>query len=90
MTTYHTTLPDDLAAALATETDHAALQAIAQEAFVVRLFALGKISSGKVAQLLTISRREALDLISSYNVSIFDETMDLEAELRILQDVSCI
>jgi predicted HTH domain antitoxin len=39
-----------------------------------------KISSGRAAELLSISRREFLDLLGRYGVSEFDETMDVAAE----------
>lgn len=50
---------------------------------MVRLYALGELSSGERAQALGISRREFLDLLGRYNVSICDDTMDplQEAEL---------
>ncbi|HEX6818170.1 MAG TPA: UPF0175 family protein [Ktedonobacterales bacterium] len=52
------------------------LAALAREALVVRLYALGDLSSGEGAQALGISRREFLYLLGRYNVSIFDDTMD--------------
>ena len=59
-----------------------ALEALAREALLVRLYDLGTISSGKAAALLGISRREFLDLLGRYGVSEFDDTIDLEAESR--------
>lgn len=56
------------------------LALLAREALVVRLYALGDLSSGEGAELLGISRREFLDLLGRYNVSIFDETMDVRKE----------
>lgn len=56
------------------------LETLAREALVVRLFALGELSSGCGAEILSISRREFLDLASSYGVSIFDDTMDVAKE----------
>jgi predicted HTH domain antitoxin len=58
----------------------AALAKLAQEAFLVRLYHLGEISSGRAAQILTLSRREFLDVLGRYGVSVFDEEVDLEAE----------
>jgi predicted HTH domain antitoxin len=57
-----------------------ALEALAREALVVRLFALSDISAGYAAELLDISRREFLDLAGQYNVSTFDDTMDIARE----------
>ena len=59
-----------------------ALEALAREALVVRLYDLGKLSSGKAAELLGISRREFLDLLGRYGVSEFDDAIDLEAEAQ--------
>lgn len=80
MTTLHITLPDDLAQALGQS--EAALSHLAYEAMAIRLYALGAISAGKVAELLDISRREALDLIGHYGLSVFDETMDITEEVH--------
>lgn len=85
-TTLHITLPPDLTAALPQDKD--TLTRLAREALIVRLYALGTISSGKVAQLLNITRRDALQLISDYGVSTFDETIDLEAEVRVAYNAS--
>jgi predicted HTH domain antitoxin len=58
------------------------LEALAFEALVVRLYALGELSSGEGAKLLGLSRREFLDLLSQYNVSLFDDEIDLKKEAR--------
>ena len=55
---------------------------MALEALIVRLYALGELSSGEGAESLGISRREFLDLLGHYNVSIFDDTIDLKQEAR--------
>jgi predicted HTH domain antitoxin len=60
----------------------AELEHLAREALMVRLYDLGEISSGKAAEILGISRREFLDVLGRYNVSEFDQNMDLEAEAR--------
>lgn len=57
------------------------LQSVAKEALMVRLYAAEQISSGRAAALLGISRREFLDLLDQYGVSVFDETMDLASEV---------
>lgn len=59
------------------------LAALAREALVVRLYALGDLSSGEGALALGISRREFLDLLGRYNVSIFDDTMDVRKEAGV-------
>ncbi len=47
---------------------------------IVRLYALGELSSGEGAKLLGLTRREFLDLLGQYNVSLFDDEMDLKKE----------
>lgn len=64
------------------ETDEQRLTQLAREAFYVKLYQQGLIGSGRGAKLLGISRWDFLDLLGTYNVSIFDENMDLEQELR--------
>ena len=71
-------LPDELVAALGAEK----AQALAREALLVKLYDLGDISSGRAAHILGITRRAFLDLLGRYNVSIFDDTMNLEEEMR--------
>ena len=56
------------------------LEALAFEALVVRLYALGELASGEGARLLGLTRREFLDLLDQYNVSLFDEEMDPKKE----------
>jgi predicted HTH domain antitoxin len=64
------------------ETDERRLAAPAREAFVVKLYEQGLIGSGKGAKMLDISRRDFLDLVGTYNVSIFDENIDFDEDLR--------
>jgi predicted HTH domain antitoxin len=80
MTVLQIAYPDELLSVV--EQGQEGLEALAREALVVRLFDLGKLSSGKAAELLGISRRDFLDLLGNYNVSIFDEEMNLEEETR--------
>ncbi len=75
MLTLSIELPDELVSK-----DKTQLEALAREALIVRLYDLGELSSGEGATLLGISRREFLDLVGHYNVSIFDETMDVRKE----------
>jgi predicted HTH domain antitoxin len=60
----------------------AALANLALEAFLVRLYDLGYISSGRAAEILQIPRRSFLDQLGQYGVSVFDEQVDLDAEAR--------
>lgn len=69
-------LPEDVAANL----EQSALEALAREALLIRLYDLGVVSSGSAAHALGISRREFLDLLGRYGVSAFDETVDLDRE----------
>lgn len=38
----------------------------------------GEISSGKAGQLLEISRLDVIELMSQYEISLFDDSMSLE------------
>ena len=76
-------IPDELIDETTTRTD---LEAIAREALLVRLADLGEISSGKAAEILGISRRAFLDVLSRYGVSEFDENLDLAEEVRIAEE----
>ncbi len=58
------------------------LERLAREALLVRLYDLGELSSGQAAALLGLARREFLDLLGTYHVSVFDEELDLDAELH--------
>lgn len=64
------------------------LQDLAREALLVRLYDLGKLSSGKAAELLSIPRRHFLDLLSDYGVSPFDESQDVAAEAQLAAEAS--
>ncbi len=63
-----------------TEKNQQQLEALAFEALVVRLYALGELSSGEGAMLLGMTRREFLDLLNQYNVSLFDDEIDFKKE----------
>jgi predicted HTH domain antitoxin len=80
MTVLQIAYPDELLSVV--EEGQEGLETLAREALVVRLFDLGKLSSGKAAELLGISRRDFLDLLGHYNVSIFDDEINLEEETR--------
>ncbi len=70
--------PDDLLGTL----DAAELQRLAREAFYVRLYQQGAISSGRAGTQLGIGRVAFLDLLGRYGVSYFDEETDLAEDLR--------
>ncbi|GCL40904.1 UPF0175 family protein [Dolichospermum planctonicum CS-1226] len=50
----------------------------AKEAYVMTLLKHGEISSGKASQLLGISRLDMIELMSKYDISLFDDSMSLE------------
>ncbi len=47
---------------------------------LIKLYELGKISSGVAAKLLNISRIEFLELLEKYNVSYFHKGLENELE----------
>ena len=71
----HLQVPEQL-----TDKNQQQLEALAFEALVVRLYALGELASGEGASLLGLTRREFLDLLNQYNVSLFDVEMDPKKE----------
>ena len=73
--------PDDLLA-LPDQTPES-LELLAREALLVRLYSLGQLGSGRAAEILGASRREFLDVLSHYGVSIFDEPIDVRAEAEL-------
>jgi predicted HTH domain antitoxin len=78
MTQLHINCPDEVTKGQ-TPTE---LARLAQHAFMVRLYQLGQISSGRAAEILNISRREFLEVLADHGVSIFDVETDVEAEAR--------
>lgn len=72
-------VPDEIYTTLG----EAEVRDLAQEALLVRLYALGKLGSGRAAQLLGVSRRTFLfETLGRSSLSHFDEDMDLVAEAR--------
>lgn len=47
---------------------------------LIKLYELGKISSGLAAELLNINRIEFLELLEKYNVSYFHQGLENELE----------
>ncbi|KAB8333684.1 UPF0175 family protein [Scytonema tolypothrichoides VB-61278] len=80
MSTFQITYPSELVAVSGQAPER--LERLAREALLVRLYDLGQISSGQAAALLGLARREFLDLLGTYHVSVFDEELDLDAELQ--------
>lgn len=78
MKTLRIELPDDALDGMSEEQ----AQVVAREALLVKLYDLGVISTGRASEILGISRRAFLDLLGQYNVSLFDESMDLAEEMR--------
>lgn len=64
--------PDDLLSGI----DEPHLQTLAREALYAKLYEQGLISSGRAAQLLSMTRWDFLDLLGRYGVSYFDEAID--------------
>lgn len=73
----HLAWPDDLPL---TDAERNELEQLAMEALMVRLYALGRIASGRAAQVLGLSRWAFLDLLGEYNVSFMDDSMDSATE----------
>ena len=69
MQTLHLQIPDDLLI----RRSKSQLEALAQEALLAKLSQQGEVSSGYAAEALGISRREFLDLLGHYRVSMFAE-----------------
>jgi predicted HTH domain antitoxin len=80
MSTFQITYPSELVAVSGQAPEQ--LERLAREALLVRLYDLGELSSGQAAALLGLARREFLDLLGAYHVSVFDEEIDLDAELQ--------
>lgn len=72
-------LPDEVSSRLRDED----LAAIAKEALVMEFLREHRISQGRAAEMLRISRYELFDLMTKYQVPVIDlTTEELEAELE--------
>jgi len=58
------------------------------EAFMVRLYAQGFVSSGQAGTVLGLSRVDFLDVLGRYGVPVFDSDVDFDAEAAVL-DAAC-
>ena len=73
--------PDDLASAV--QVTAAELEAQILLMAALKMFELGKLSSGKAAELAGLSRVEFFEMCGRYRVPVFNYTADeLEAELQ--------
>lgn len=73
--------PDDLE--LAVQTTSEELQAQIRLMAALKMFELGKLSSGKAAELAGLSRVEFFEVCGRYRVSLFNyPPEELEAELK--------
>lgn len=73
--------PDDLAEAIQLTPEETAAQILLMAA--LKMFELGKLSSGKAAELAGLSRVEFLEACGRYRVSPFNYPPDeMEGELR--------
>ncbi len=86
MTTLHIDYPEELLEQI--EQSKEDLEVLAREALLVRLYDLGKISSGKAAELLGMPRWVFLDVLGTYGVSVFDDTQDVGAEAQLAIEAS--
>ncbi|HSH80007.1 MAG TPA: UPF0175 family protein [Herpetosiphonaceae bacterium] len=86
MQTLQVELPDELLAS-SEDIDVEALarltEARAREALMVKLYDLGRLSTGQAATLLGVSRRAFLGILSRHGVSEYDKDLDLEEEVRV-------
>jgi predicted HTH domain antitoxin len=75
------TYPDDLAQVVQLTTEELSAQLLLMAA--LKMFELGKLSSGKAAELAGLSRVEFFEACGRYRVSLFNYPDDeIEAELR--------
>ena len=82
MRTVDVEYPDEALASGLTEDQ---IKVLAREALYVKLYEQGAISSGRAAQLLSMTRWEFLDLLGRYGVSYLDDSGDLDEEVRRAQ-----
>jgi predicted HTH domain antitoxin len=74
-------LPDDLAASIEMTPEELASQVRLMAA--LKMFELGKISTGKAAELAGLSKLDFIEACARYHVSMFNyKPEEIEAELR--------
>ncbi len=74
MTKVEFTIPIDII----TSTIHQEAENKAKEAYIMTLVKHGEINSGKASELLAISRLDVIELMSKYEISLFDDQLTLE------------
>ncbi|MBC7226367.1 MAG: UPF0175 family protein [Thermoflexales bacterium] len=80
----HLQLPRDLLGAL--DVPEEQVERRLREMIAIQLFREGRISSGKAAELLGISKLEFVQLLARHGLSYFSETPgELAAEVRTLE-----
>jgi predicted HTH domain antitoxin len=81
MKTLTITLPNDFELAVSTTSKE--LEAEVRLMAALKMFELGKLSSGKAAELAGMSRVEFFEMCGRYRVSIFNySSEDLQSELQ--------
>jgi len=81
MKTLIVTFPNDFELAVSTTSEE--LEAQVRLMAALKMFELGKLSSGKAAELAGMSRVEFFEMCGRYRVSIFNYSPeDLESELQ--------
>jgi predicted HTH domain antitoxin len=79
MKTLQIHMPDDLD--LSTNSTSEELETLARVTFAVRLFALGKVTSGQAAEIAELPRRRFLLELADHGVPVVSwDTEELEAE----------
>lgn len=74
-------LPDDLAASIEMTPEELASQV--RHMAALKMFELGKISTGKAAQLAGLSKLDFIESCASYHIGMFNyKSEDVESELR--------
>lgn len=76
----------DFAVDLPMEIKKEEIQETLKKLFVLHFFKTGKISSGKAAEMLGITKREILDIIYSEGIDYYDYDKDeIELELKAVK-----